>query len=157
MLHNMQITELLNLLETEGVTDAEIIEKMKINRSTLTRWWKSNSATPRYLQKMRIWCRDFIPVEAMFVGQRPPREMFLEAIEVAAQTDNKEYSRMLHKMSYKGFYEHGIPAAETRRGMNRYKSFYAKPRPTTEYVRDIIRRFHPDQKIREGFRTDEQV
>ena len=152
MLHNADIVECLIFLETKGIEDAEIIEKMGINRSTLSRWWKENKSTPRLLQKMRKWCDSFLPITETYRGRRPPKYLFIEALDEAVLTGEHRYTRCAKQMQYKGFYEQGIPQATSRGRQNEFRSCIGnKPRPTTEFVIETIALFHPDSKIREAF------
>ena len=156
MLDNMDIVDCLIFLETEGFTSEQIQEKMGCNRSTLSDWWKKNKSSPRYLQKMRKWCQEFIPVEQMFVGVRPPKDMFLEALDMACETDNSMYTQIRFKMGWKTYYEKGIPAAKGHRTIQNhpYKRWYHQDRPPTELVREIIAEFHPNKRIREAFQKE---
>ena len=151
MLHNADIVECLIFLETEGIEDAEIIEKMGINRSTLSRWWKENKSSPRLLQKMRKWCESFRPITESFHGRRPPEYLFIDALEYACDAKHPHATQTRHKMRYKGFYDKGIPPATSRGRMNPWRGTYYKQPPTTEYVVEVIKLFHPDPKIREAF------
>ena len=153
MLHNADIVDCLIFLETEGIEDAEIIEKMGINRSTLTRWWKENKSTPRLLQKMRKWCDSFLPITETYRGRRPPKYLFIEALEEANKSGEKKYSICTHRMRFKGFYEQGIPPTTSRAVAmkNPWRGYeYIHP-PKTEFVIETIALFHPDSKIREAF------
>ena len=151
MLHNADIVECLIFLENKGIEDAEIIEKMGINRSTLSRWWKENKSTPRLLQKMRKWCDSFLPITETYRGRRPPEYLFLEAIDYACDADYYDSRYMRHHLRYKGFYDKGIPAATSRGRCNSFRGIFPKDPPSDDYVMEVLMLFHPDPKVREAF------
>tara|TARA_R110000823_G_scaffold295814_1_gene415795 strand:- start:4346 stop:4783 length:438 start_codon:yes stop_codon:yes gene_type:complete len=61
MSHNADIVDCLIFLESKGITNEKIIERMGCNRSTVSRWWKGNKSTPRYLAKMQKWRFELLP------------------------------------------------------------------------------------------------
>ena len=159
MLHNVDIVDCLIFLESKGITDEQIMERMGCNRSTISRWWEKQKATPRYLAKMQKWRLELLPIDLQFIGKRPPEHMFIPALEAAVEANERGASQMAHRMRYKGFYDNGIPSTTSRAiaMKHAWKSLEYQRPPETDYVRDIIARFHPDERVREAFKTDEQV
>ena len=168
MLHKMDIHECLIFLEKQGVKDAEIIEQMGVNRSTVQRWWKTNKPTPKLLAKMQKWCGEFIPIEDHFYGKKPPKIIFEEALcncyytlkpLMDAKAMNDEY-RYWHKyrvgayhrcMAAPHFYDRGIQPARSRGTANALRTMSGEKVPSIENIYRIIADYHPEKRLRDYF------
>jgi len=160
MLHKMDIHDCLIFLEKQGVTDAEIIDRMELNRSTVQRWWKTNKPSPKYLAKMQKWCGEFIPIEDHFYGKKPPEAIFHEALANAYYTLREEgvsldelrpYAILLRCMEYPKFYDRGIPPATSRGRANRLRTMSGDRPPSIEKIQQIIADYHPEKRISDYF------
>jgi transcriptional regulator with XRE-family HTH domain len=159
MMQKMDIHDCLIYLEKRGVTTEEIMEKIGCNKTTIQRWWISNKPTPKYLAYMQKWCQESMPIEDLFVGRRPPENMFIEALENAIALvghEDRKYGMLLVNLTCKGHYDKGTQAGRSRRQMmsgHCYPSFFRK-RPETDLVRQIIADFHPDERVRLSFTSE---
>lgn len=163
MMQKMDIQDCMIYLETKGISDEEIIEKMDCNKTTVQRWWKSNKATPKYLAKMQKWCGLYVPIEDHFYGKRPPEDMFREALETALIDCKDEAYQIKWQLRYhsrnfgfKNYYDNGIPAAHGHRTIQNhpFKSYYHKDRPSIETIRRVCADYHPDIRVRDYFTTE---
>lgn len=168
MLHKMDIHDCLIFLENQGLTEADIQERMGLHRTTISRWWKTNNPSPKLLAKMRKWCGEFIPIEDHFYGKKPPENIFHEAVtnayyELENDGDKRHESThpwsilrigyYHHKMMWPNYYDRGIPAASSRAMAMRcpYRGTYRTDPPKIEHIQQIIADYHPDRRIKEYF------
>ena len=160
MLNKMDIHDCLIFLENQGVTKAEINERLDLHRTTINNWWKTNNTNPEYLGKMRKWCGEFIPIEDHFYGKKPPEDIFHEAVARAVRTLKKEgasvdeirpYGILLRCMEYPKFYDRGIPPATSRGRANRLRTMGGAQPPEIEQIQQIIADYHPEKRLRDYF------
>jgi len=172
MLNKMDIHDCLIFLENQGVTKAEINERLDLHRTTINNWWKTNNTNPEYLGKMRKWCGEFIPIEDHFYGKKPPKNIFHEAVTNAyytlhSQIDFKDdFKNMtcplyqyfkrnriaifLRCMEIPHFYARGCPPSRTKRPKAGH-SYYGDKMPSIEEIYRIIADYHPLKRFRDYF------
>lgn len=158
----MDIIDCLIYLEEHGVTNEQIIEKMGCNRGTVNDWWKNEKCSPKYLRKMQRFCDDFTPISDLVFLDRPPKYMFVEAVENGMKllhekgfTETpifKKLKKHLYLCGHPEYYDSGIPANPNPRRQKKYQNWYRKDRPKTEFVQNICRWWHPDERVKDFFK-----
>lgn len=150
MLDNMDIHDCLIYLEENGVTNAQIIEKMGCNRTTVNDWWKTNKASPRYLAKMRKFCTEYVPIPDLILCDKPPKYMFEDALKNQMQYlhDNPDEDEKYGEAGYfSGRYfsdesnqkmAYDLGCLKSLNYLMGYPDFYDSgipPKPTRRYVK----------------------
>lgn len=151
-----QATQLLLFLESKGISDKEIIERLGTTKSTFDRWWNGTKPNARTIVKLLHWVAEYEPITETYVGRRPPEYLFKEALEEAEYSRDDEYKKkhligyFMRCMNYPTYYDRGIPPSRTRR-VRWPRSYFGDKRPTTDQAIKIIAENHPLPHIRETF------
>jgi len=158
MAHFPQVTHMLIFLESKGITDEQIIERLEISKSTLDRWWNGTKPKARKIAKLEHWISEYRSICESYHGRRPPEYLYSEALEVACDEVGQPYSWERRKMRWPSYYSKGIPAVSHRKSMTcPHRRTEHQNEPTTDFVIETIIKFHPSQKVREDIEADENA
>ena len=158
-----QATQLLLFLESKGISDKEIIERLGTTKSTFDRWWNGTKPNARTIVKLLHWVAEYEPITETYVGRRPPEYLFKEALEEADYSRDDDYKKKhrvgiyMRCMNYPSFYDRGMPPARNYKRIRWPRSMHGERRPETDYAIMLIAENHPNPHIRDAFSNEERV